>query len=41
MPKAAVEIGAADQVLPVSEIARAITERVRDRSHRLPGAPRR
>jgi len=41
MPKAAVEIGAADQVLPLTEIARAITERVRDRSHRLPGAPRR
>jgi two-component system response regulator WspF len=41
MPGAAVQIGAADRVLPVSEIARAITERVRDRSHRLPGEPRR
>lgn len=41
MPKAAVEIGAADLILPVSEIAKAITERARDRSHRLPGAPRR
>ena len=41
MPKAAVEMDAADLVLPVSEIARAIGERVRDRSHRLPGAPRR
>jgi two-component system response regulator WspF len=41
MPAAAVQIGAADRVLPPSEIARAITERVRDRSHRLPGASHR
>jgi two-component system response regulator WspF len=40
MPGAAVQLGAADRVLPLSEIAGAITERVRDRSHRLPGAPR-
>ena len=41
MPGAAVQVGAADLVLPVNQIARAITERVRDRSHRLPGVPRR
>jgi two-component system response regulator WspF len=41
MPRAAFEAGAADLVLPVSAIARAIGERVRDRSHRLPGVPRR
>ncbi len=42
MPGAAVRAGAADKVLPLVEIARAITERVRDRSHRLPpGDPRR
>jgi two-component system, chemotaxis family, response regulator WspF len=41
MPGAAVQVGAADKILPTSEIARAITERVRDRSHRLPGATRR
>jgi two-component system, chemotaxis family, response regulator WspF len=40
MPAAAIQIGAADRVLPLSEIAQAITDRVRDRSHRLPGAPR-
>ncbi len=41
MPRAAVEVGAADLVLPISEIAAAISDRVRDRSHRLPGAARR
>jgi two-component system response regulator WspF len=41
MPGAAVQLGAAERVLPLSEIARAITERVRDRSHRLPGASHR
>ncbi len=41
MPAAAVQIGAVDQILPLSEIARAITERVRDRSHRIPGASHR
>jgi two-component system response regulator WspF len=41
MPGAAIQLGAAAKILPVSEIARAITERVRDRSHRLPGDPRR
>ena len=40
MPGAAVQIGAADRVLPLSEIARAITDRVRDRSYRPPGATR-
>jgi two-component system, chemotaxis family, response regulator WspF len=40
MPGSAVQIGAAERVLPLSKIARAITEHVRDRSHRLPGAPR-
>ena len=40
MPGAAVQVGAADRVLPLPEIARAITDRVRDRSHRLPGATR-
>lgn len=41
MPRAAAEIGAAMHVLPLSEIAQAITERVRGRSHQLPGEPRR
>jgi chemotaxis response regulator CheB len=36
MPGAAVHLGAAEHVLPLSKIARAITEHVRDRSHRLP-----
>ena len=40
MPGAAAKLDAADRVLPVSEIARAITDRVRDRSHRLPGVTR-
>lgn len=40
MPGAAVQIGAADRVLPLSEIARAITDRIRARSHRPPGATR-
>lgn len=37
MPRAAIEINAAEHVLPLSAIARALLERVRDRSHRLPG----
>ncbi len=41
MPRAAVEAAAADLVLPVTAIAAAIADRVRDRSHRLPGAHRR
>lgn len=41
MPRAAVELDAADLVLPISAMARALLERVRDRSHRLPGDPRR
>jgi two-component system response regulator WspF len=40
MPGSAVQIGAADQVLPISKIARAITEHVRSQSHRIPGASR-
>jgi two-component system response regulator WspF len=40
MPGAAVQVGAADRVLPLPEIARALTDRVRGRSHRLPGASR-
>ena len=41
MPRAAAEMGAAQFVLPVREIGGAIAERVRDRSYRIPGAPRR
>ena len=41
MPRAAAEIGAATHVLPLPEIAHAITERVRGRSYQLPGEPRR
>jgi two-component system response regulator WspF len=40
MPGVAVQLGAAERVLPLSTIARAITDHVRDRSHRLPGDPR-
>jgi two-component system response regulator WspF len=40
MPGSAVQLGAAEQVLPVSKIARAITEHVQARSHCLPGASR-
>jgi two-component system response regulator WspF len=39
MPGAAVLLGAASKILPLSKIARAITEHVRDRSHRLPEPP--
>ncbi len=41
MPRAAAEAGAAHLVLPIHEIGAAIAERVRDRSYRIPGAPRR
>ena len=41
MPRAAAEAGAAELVLPIREIGGAIAERVRDRSYRIPGAPRR
>ena len=41
MPRAAAEAGAAELVLPIREIGGAIAERVRDRSFRIPGAPRR
>ena len=41
MPRAAAEIGAAQQVLPVHQIGGAIAERVRDRSFRFPGGTRR
>ncbi len=41
MPRAAAEAGGACLVLPLGAIARPIAERVRDRSYRLPGAPRR
>ncbi len=41
MPRAAAEIGAAHLVLPIREIGAAIAERVRDRSYRIPGVPRR
>ena len=41
MPRAAAEVGAAQQVLPIQEIGAAIAERVRDRSYRIPGAHRR
>ncbi|WP_435011823.1 chemotaxis-specific protein-glutamate methyltransferase CheB (plasmid) [Tundrisphaera lichenicola] len=41
MPRAAVEISAAELVLPLSAIAASLLERVRDRSHRLPGDSRR
>ena len=41
MPRAAAEVGAAQQVLPIQEIGAAIAERVRDRSYRIPGAYRR
>ena len=41
MPRAAAEVGAAQQVLPIQEIGAAIAERVRDRSYRIPGANRR
>ncbi len=40
MPGSAVQLGAADHVLPLSKIARAILEQIRNRPHRLPGAPR-
>lgn len=40
MPRAAAEVGAAQQVLPIHEIGAAIAERVRDRSYRIPGAHR-
>lgn len=41
MPRAAAEVGAAHLILPIHEIGAAIAERVRDRSYRIPGAPRR
>ena len=41
MPRAAAEAGAAEFVLPIRAIGGAIAERVRDRSYRIPGAPRR
>jgi len=41
MPRAAAESGGADLVLPISEIAPSIAERVRGRSYRIPGATRR
>jgi two-component system response regulator WspF len=37
MPGAAVRLGAAERVLPISEIGAAIVDRVRSRTHRLPG----
>ena len=41
MPRAAAESGAAELVLPIRAIGGAIAERVRDRSFRIPGGPRR
>jgi two-component system response regulator WspF len=41
MPRAAVEVDAAELVLPLAEVAAAISDRVRERAHRLPGAARR
>ena len=41
MPRAAAEAGAAELVLPIGAIGGTIAERVRDRSYRVPGAPRR
>lgn len=41
MPRAAAEAGAAEMVLPIRAIGGAIADRVRDRSYRIPGAPRR
>ena len=41
MPKAAAEIGAAQLILPIQDIGAAISDRVRDRSYRIPGAYRR
>ena len=41
MPRAAAEIGAAEQVLPLQRIGGVLAERVRDRSYRIPGAYRR
>ena len=41
MPRAAAEIGAAEQVLPLQRIGGVLAERVRDKSYRIPGAYRR
>lgn len=41
MPRAADESGAAQFVLPIREIGAALCDRVRDRSYRIPGVPRR
>lgn len=41
MPRAAAELGAAQLVLPLGQIGSALGERVRARSYRIPGAPRR
>ena len=41
MPRAAAELAAAELILPLAAIAPAIADRVRERSHRMPGAPRR
>ena len=41
MPRAAAEVGAAHLILPIREIGAALAERVRDRSYRIPGVPRR